>query len=116
MALGGSDGGASILDLHSGALSYGKQFINVYSLEDNKKIFTPAELAIYKIVKQKIQHAIAENFQLDESKLYLTYPTFFSQLTNKEPQTDHDIYWNPHVDKVRKLFTFVYNINLKNFR
>uniref|UniRef100_A0A668TI81 Fe2OG dioxygenase domain-containing protein n=1 Tax=Oreochromis aureus TaxID=47969 RepID=A0A668TI81_OREAU len=32
LALAGSEGGASILDLHSGALSMGKQFVNIYSL------------------------------------------------------------------------------------
>ncbi|KAJ0060478.1 hypothetical protein NL108_013406 [Boleophthalmus pectinirostris] len=31
LALAGSEGGASILDLHSGALSMGKQFVNIYS-------------------------------------------------------------------------------------
>lgn len=30
LSLGGSDGGASILDLHSGALSVGKHFVNLY--------------------------------------------------------------------------------------
>lgn len=32
MALGGGKGGATILDLHSGALSLGEQFIDVYAL------------------------------------------------------------------------------------
>uniref|UniRef100_A0A672LUJ1 Urotensin-2 receptor 2 n=1 Tax=Sinocyclocheilus grahami TaxID=75366 RepID=A0A672LUJ1_SINGR len=31
LSLAGSDDGASILDLHSGALSMGKQFVNIYS-------------------------------------------------------------------------------------
>lgn len=99
-ALGGSSGGASILDLHSGALSFGEKFVNIHSIELSKKIFNSADLAVYKIVKTKIQHAIAETFQLDASKLYLTHPTFFSQLTNVDPKTDHDEYWHIHVDKV----------------
>ncbi|XP_011616843.1 2-oxoglutarate and iron-dependent oxygenase domain-containing protein 3 isoform X4 [Takifugu rubripes] len=32
LALAGSEGGASILDLHSGALSMGRQFVNIYRI------------------------------------------------------------------------------------
>jgi len=46
--LAGSDGGASILDLHSGALSKGKGFINVYKQPEAKKIFNSMDSAIYK--------------------------------------------------------------------
>lgn len=48
-ALGSSDGGASILDLHSGALSYGKQFVNIYSLDNAKNVFSPQDFAIFKV-------------------------------------------------------------------
>lgn len=48
--LGGSDGGASILDLHSGALSKGQGFIDIYSLSETKKIFNSSDFAIYKYV------------------------------------------------------------------
>ncbi|CAG5102406.1 Similar to ogfod3: 2-oxoglutarate and iron-dependent oxygenase domain-containing protein 3 (Xenopus tropicalis) [Cotesia congregata] len=64
MNLGGSDGGASILDLHSGALSKGK-----------------------KVVKTKIQHAVAHHFGVDADKIYLTKPTFFSRMTNVSAKT-----------------------------
>lgn len=99
IALGNADGGAAILDLHSGALSDGKGFINVYALEAAQKIFTAAEMTVYKVVKTKIQHAIAHNFNIDVESLFLTHPTFFSKLTNGEPKTLHDEYWHPHVDK-----------------
>lgn len=46
--LAGSDGGASILDLHSGALSKGKGFVNVYKQPAAKKIFNSVDLAIYR--------------------------------------------------------------------
>lgn len=49
IALGGSDGGASILDLHSGALSRGRSFVNVYSLENAKDVFNKADLTTYKV-------------------------------------------------------------------
>lgn len=48
LSLGGSDGGASILDLHSGALSKGRDFINIYTLPQAKTIFNSADFAIYK--------------------------------------------------------------------
>ncbi|XP_008555884.1 2-oxoglutarate and iron-dependent oxygenase domain-containing protein 3 [Microplitis demolitor] len=99
MNLGGSDGGATILDLHSGALSKGKKFIDVYSLEQAAKIFNPADFAIYKVVKTKIQHAVAHHFGVDADKIYLTKPTFFSRITNVSAKTTHDEYWHPHIDK-----------------
>lgn len=46
--LGGSDGGASILDLHSGALSKGRGFVNIYKLPEAKEIFNSVNLAIYR--------------------------------------------------------------------
>ncbi|CAB1338165.1 unnamed protein product, partial [Coregonus sp. 'balchen'] len=73
LALAGSDGGASILDLHSGALSMGKQFVN-----------------IYREVRGRIQAVIAETFDLDPSLLYLTKPTFFSRINSTLAKTQHD--------------------------
>ncbi|KYN15122.1 PREDICTED: 2-oxoglutarate and iron-dependent oxygenase domain-containing protein 3-like [Trachymyrmex cornetzi] len=97
--LAGSDGGASILDLHSGALSKSQGFINIYKLPEAKKIFNSIDSAIYKVVKTKIQHAVAHNFGIDINKIYLTKPTFFSRMTNKPAKTIHDEYWHPHIDK-----------------
>ncbi|XP_051851610.1 2-oxoglutarate and iron-dependent oxygenase domain-containing protein 3 isoform X2 [Antechinus flavipes] len=83
LSLGGSEGGASILDLHSGALSFGKHFVNLYS-----------------DVRQKIQHAIGQAFDINFSSMYLTKPTFFSRINSTEAKTTHDEYWHPHIDKV----------------
>ncbi|XP_017551357.1 urotensin-2 receptor 2 isoform X2 [Pygocentrus nattereri] len=83
LSLGGSDGGASILDLHSGALSMGKKFVN-----------------IYRDVRGRIQRVIAETFGLDSSQMYLTKPTFFSHINSTSAKTTHDEYWHPHIDKV----------------
>lgn len=99
MSLGGSDGGATILDLHSGALSKGSKFVNIYEIEGKAKVFDAADFAIYKVVKTKIQYAIAHNFGVDVDKIYLTKPTFFSRMTNVPAATIHDEYWHPHVDK-----------------
>ena len=43
---GGSDGGASILDLHSGALSKGQNFVNVY--KSHPDIFRKSDFEVYK--------------------------------------------------------------------
>ncbi|XP_066991993.1 2-oxoglutarate and iron-dependent oxygenase domain-containing protein 3 [Anabrus simplex] len=99
LALGGSDGGASILDLHSGAISMGQGFVNVYQQKKAANIFQKADFTIYKVVKTKIQHAVAHHFGLDVKTLRLTHPTFFSRMTSLPPKTIHDEYWHPHVDK-----------------
>ncbi|XP_032562629.1 2-oxoglutarate and iron-dependent oxygenase domain-containing protein 3 [Chiroxiphia lanceolata] len=102
LSLGGSDGGASILDLHSGALSLGKHFVNLYRYFGDKihDIFTEEDFALYRDVRQRIQQRIAEVFGISSSSMYLTKPTFFSRMNSTEAKTTHDEYWHPHVDKV----------------
>ncbi|XP_021347427.1 2-oxoglutarate and iron-dependent oxygenase domain-containing protein 3-like isoform X2 [Mizuhopecten yessoensis] len=102
LALGGGDGGASILDLHSGALSKGKSFINVYRLLEtiSENIFTEEDFRVYRNVKSKIHVAIAKEFGVKPSALFLTKPTFFSRMNTKPATTVHDEYWHAHVDKV----------------
>lgn len=101
LALGGSSGGASILDIHSGALSKDDKFINIYSIIDQAKgpVFTEADFTNYRNVRQKIQYTIAKEFEIPPNKLYLTKPTFFSKMTSKPAKTVHDEYWHIHVDK-----------------
>ncbi|XP_043251798.1 2-oxoglutarate and iron-dependent oxygenase domain-containing protein 3-like [Colletes gigas] len=116
LSLGGSNGGASILDLHSGALSKGLGFINIYTLPEAKKIFNSADFAIYKVVKTKIQHAVSHNFGVSSNKIYLTKPTFFSRMTNVSAKTIHDVYWHRHVDKVTyKSFHYTSLLYLNDF-
>lgn len=102
LALGGSDGGASILDLHSGALSMGKKFVNIYSYfsDQIRDIFTEEDFELYRAMRGRIQKVIAETFGLDSSKLFLTKPTFFSRINSTSAKTTHDEYWHPHIDKV----------------
>uniref|UniRef100_A0A8D8H8Z5 2-oxoglutarate and iron-dependent oxygenase domain-containing protein 3 n=1 Tax=Culex pipiens TaxID=7175 RepID=A0A8D8H8Z5_CULPI len=96
---GGSSGGASILDLHSGALSKESQFVNIYKIPEAKQIFTAELINTYKHVKEKVREAVSEQFKLNKDSLHLTHPTFFSRLTNETAKTIHDEYWHPHVDK-----------------
>ena len=98
LALGGSNGGASILDLHSGALSKGDKFTNIYGME--QKIFSEEDFELYRRTKNKILETIAKEFEVPPSKLYLTYPTFFSRMDSRPAKTKHDEYWHPHIDKI----------------
>uniref|UniRef100_A0A7M4FVJ3 2-oxoglutarate and iron dependent oxygenase domain containing 3 n=1 Tax=Crocodylus porosus TaxID=8502 RepID=A0A7M4FVJ3_CROPO len=102
LSLGGSDGGASILDLHSGALSLGKHFVNLYRYFGDKiqDVFTEEDFQLYRDIRQRIQHRIAQAFGISSSSMYLTKPTFFSRINNTEAKTAHDEYWHPHIDKV----------------
>ncbi|XP_045155466.1 2-oxoglutarate and iron-dependent oxygenase domain-containing protein 3 [Echinops telfairi] len=51
LALGGSDGGASILDLHSGALSVGKHFVNLYRYFGDRiqTVFSEEDFQLYRL-------------------------------------------------------------------
>ncbi|XP_022599172.1 2-oxoglutarate and iron-dependent oxygenase domain-containing protein 3 [Seriola dumerili] len=102
LALAGSEGGASILDLHSGALSMGKQFVNIYRYfgDQIRDVITPEDFQLYRDVRERIQTVIAETFDLDQTLMYLTKPTFFSRINSTAAKTQHDEYWHPHIDKV----------------
>ncbi|KAL8588056.1 hypothetical protein ACOMHN_012094 [Nucella lapillus] len=101
LSLGGSKGGASILDLHSGALSMGDSFVNIYKMaESDSSLFAEEDFRIYRKVKEQIHRAIAEEFEVPISKLFLTKPTFFSRMDTTPPHTIHDEYWHTHIDKV----------------
>ncbi|CAG2171379.1 unnamed protein product [Oppiella nova] len=101
--MGGSSGGASILDLHTGALSMATNFVNIYKLIESKpqkeEVFSEKDFEVYRTVKNKIRETIAIHFGISSAQLYLTDPTFFSRLTEKSAQTKHDEYWHKHVDK-----------------
>jgi hypothetical protein len=97
LARGGGAGGASILDLHSGALSKEKLFVNLYKTDPG--LFTQRDFELYNGVKDRVKAAVAEHFNLDNSKLFLSHPTFFSELTAVPAVTEHDEYWHPHIDK-----------------
>ncbi|XP_028396926.1 2-oxoglutarate and iron-dependent oxygenase domain-containing protein 3-like [Dendronephthya gigantea] len=102
MSHGGGSGGATILDLHSGALSVGDKFVNIYSLtaKNNEPVFSKEDFELYKRVKEKIHFAVAHKFGIDPQVLYLTKPTFFSRMNSQPAVTLHDEYWHPHIDKV----------------
>ncbi|XP_067625534.1 2-oxoglutarate and iron-dependent oxygenase domain-containing protein 3-like isoform X2 [Eurosta solidaginis] len=98
-AITSSSGGATILNLNTGALSYKEQFVNAYRVPRVAAEIREHHLAVYNTIKNKIKHAIAEQFGISKESLYLTDPTFFSLLTNLTAKTINDEYWHTHVDK-----------------
>ena len=48
LSLGNTDSAASILDLHTGALSKGTEFVNIYKLKEAKDIFKKSDFTIYR--------------------------------------------------------------------
>lgn len=46
---GGSSGGASIMDLHSGALSKQNVFVNIYKIDEAKGLFTEKDFNLYRV-------------------------------------------------------------------
>ena len=99
---GRSDGGASIFDFHSGAISKGDKFINVYSVHTatgGDPVFNLEEFDVLYRVIEMVHTRVAVYFGLDRDKLYLTNPTFFSEMTARPARTIHDEYWHTHIDK-----------------
>ena len=88
LAKGGSSGGASILDLHSGALSKGEQFVNIYALYPD--LFAEGDFEVYRRVKERVKAAVVEHFGLQADSLFLSHPTFFSRITADPAKTMHD--------------------------
>ena len=104
LAYGGSSGGASILDLHSGALSKGEKFINIYQSlpkEELSETFDKNSIETYIKLKNRIHQTIASHFNIKPSALFLTKPTFFSRMTAQPAKTQHDEYWHKHIDKIQ---------------
>eukprot|EP00730_Choanoeca_flexa_P009953 TRINITY_DN14518_c0_g1_i1.p1 TRINITY_DN14518_c0_g1~~TRINITY_DN14518_c0_g1_i1.p1 ORF type:complete len:334 (+),score=76.28 TRINITY_DN14518_c0_g1_i1:236-1237(+) len=96
----GGSGGPTILDLHSGALSYKDRFINIYPAlsKQNIDIANHKGFTTYKAMRERVQAELERVFNVQG--LHLTKPTFFSRIGNKTAQTEHDEYWHEHVDRI----------------
>ena len=94
---GGSNGGASIIDLHSGSLSEGDHFVNIY--KKHPGVYGPDDFITYREITKRVQSTIADHFGIPGNSLYLTYPTFFSRMDSTPAKTMHDEYWHVHIDK-----------------
>eukprot|EP01134_Creolimax_fragrantissima_P004657 CFRG4657T1 len=100
MVFGGGTGGPSILDLHSGAVSHGEKFINIYQMAKahEREVFNSTDLESFLYVKNKVKAMIESHF--DVNQLYLTSPTFFSRINSNSAKTANDMYWMPHIDRL----------------
>ncbi|KAI8500077.1 2-oxoglutarate and iron-dependent oxygenase domain-containing protein 3 [Branchiostoma belcheri] len=80
----------------------GDSFINLYEMmkrSNHKIVFSEDDFSLYRKVKNRIRSAIAAEFGIEQERLHLTHPTFFSRMTTKPAKTVHDEYWHPHIDK-----------------
>ena len=76
------------MDLHSGALSKGEQFVNIYALYPD--LFAEGDFEVYRRVKERVKAAVVEHFGLQADSLFLSPPTFFSRITADPAKTIHD--------------------------
>jgi hypothetical protein len=109
MALGGGAGGPTILDLQSGALSYGDKFIDVwvkFNTTPGVAALTRSDVDIYGTMAERIRRKAEQTF--GSSGLQLTAPTFFSRIDGDKPaKIANDEYWHAHIDS-RQYGSFVY--------
>lgn len=102
-------GGVAIFDLHTGALSNGTKFVNLFELIKKKehKLIKQKSLDVFGAVKDKLAHSISFHFGVSPEQLHLTSPVFFTRITNAKAVTLNDQYYHAHVDK-QTYGTFVY--------
>ena len=123
-AVGRASGPASILDLHQGAVSHKESFINYHLMAERvkEKVATgdPKEAKLAKVLihAEELEHlrehirslkayVLAEYGLQEDTPLYLATPCFFSQIDDKDPLTDHDRYFETHID-TQQYGTFVF--------
>jgi len=108
MTLGGGAGGPTILDLHSGALSRGDKFVDVWALFNLTQVretfgpaFSRADVAVYGRLVDRVRETVAARFGLS-APLHLTAPTFFARISgDKPPVIENDEYWHSHIDTLQ---------------
>jgi Rps23 Pro-64 3,4-dihydroxylase Tpa1-like proline 4-hydroxylase len=108
MQLGGGSGGPTILDLVSGALSYGDKFIDVWAAFDDTKgvrAYRRSELQVFQQVIERVSRLVKDTFAVED--VYLTSPGFFSRIKAAPAQIANDEYWHRHVD-TEQYESFVY--------
>ena len=96
---GSSLGGVSIFDLHSGAISKGDKFINIYSIHATSPVFDLTDSSLVHGIIEEVHSRISVYFGIEFDNIFLTNPTFFSEITARPAYNLHDEYWHTHVDK-----------------
>ena len=54
IGLAGSSGGASVLDIHTGALSYGERYLNFFKMPEARNLLKPEHLTIYNVSPRSV--------------------------------------------------------------
>jgi hypothetical protein len=110
--LHGEGNGATIFDLHSGALSKGTKFIDAYRAvresPPSGKYFTRSDFDLLLRTKERIEATISDHFKVSDLRLsersalggfcvltkHVATPTFFARLdSERPPKTLNDEYW-----------------------
>ena len=102
MAMGGGSGGPTIMDMASGALSHKDQFVDMWVAFNLTKRppFTRSDLRPYRALTERVAQAVRTHF--GASKLWLTAPSFFTEISaDRPPKIDNDEYWHSHVDTLQ---------------
>ena len=108
MQLGGGSGGPTILDLVSGALSYGDKFIDVWAAFDDSngvRAYRRSELQVFQQVIERVSRLVESTYSVEG--VHLTSPGFFSRINAAPAKIANDEYWHPHVD-TEQYESFVY--------
>jgi len=107
---GGGDGGPTIFDLATGALTFKDKFISLYEvLRELKKtngngyqpMWNVHEHELLVSTVNKVHSLVAKMFKVEMDEVYLAKPLFFSHIqANKEPKRMNDEYWHKHIDRI----------------
>eukprot|EP01006_Ploeotia_vitrea_P033164 TRINITY_DN65284_c0_g1_i2.p1 TRINITY_DN65284_c0_g1~~TRINITY_DN65284_c0_g1_i2.p1 ORF type:complete len:310 (-),score=25.51 TRINITY_DN65284_c0_g1_i2:111-1010(-) len=102
MQYGGGSAGPTIYDVHSGALTKGNQFIDIYQSLKAQDMSSPVQQHHIKLIKDmttRLRSTIEKEY--DVKNLVLTKPTFFSriQASKSDAANPNDEYWHYHIDK-----------------
>jgi hypothetical protein len=107
---GGGNGGPSVLELQSGAVSQGSEFVDIYRLWSTLPmgIATPVSgpsidaVRLYRNITQRIASRVRHIFGIvNNDTLWLTTPAFMSRINDVNAKTTHDEYWHYHIDRLQ---------------
>ena len=102
MSMGGGSGGPTIMDMASGALSHKDQFVDMWVAFNltKRRPFSRSDLRPYRELTERVAQAVRTHF--GASKLWLTAPSFFTEISaDRPPKIDNDEYWHSHVDTLQ---------------
>lgn len=99
----GGAGPVSVLDMASGALSRGEQFVDGFrALKASGRPLPERGVRLYAEVRDRVRERVRETFFAGaRAPLSHAAPSFFSRIDATDARTQHDEYWHEHVDAVQ---------------